>query len=62
MRKIRLRLRSASVYLWLSEVEASHNSFRIDMYVTNYGVRELMHGYLRHTYKAKVINGEEKIS
>ncbi len=29
MRKIGLRLRSASVYRWLSEVEASHNSFRI---------------------------------
>ncbi len=31
MRKIGLRLRSASVYRWLSEVEASHNSFRIAM-------------------------------
>jgi hypothetical protein len=33
MRKIGLRLRSASVYGWLSEVEASHNSFRIAIYL-----------------------------
>jgi Tfp pilus assembly protein PilF len=33
MRKIGLRLRSASVYRWLSEVEASHNSFRIAIVV-----------------------------
>ena len=59
MRKIGLRLRSASVYRWLSEVEASHNSFRIAIYVTNYGVRELIYGYLRHTYQANVINGEK---
>jgi len=29
MRKIGLRLRSANDIRWLSEVEASHNSFRI---------------------------------